>query len=177
MNPKKLTPSPAADDDIEEFQPDFSLKEKIGKDFNINEVLNNKSIAAAQTVINDSRKDFLLWVREDLKMLEDCYASAALDPEQALQHVVGVQKAAFSIKAQAGTFGFDLGSAVAKSLYDFCENNYVVGDAKHILLIRKHIDTLKTIFLRNVSGDGGTVGKQVHAGLQRLVVLFDRPHA
>lgn len=174
MNSKKTKSSPS-EEDVQEFAPDFSLKEKIGKDVSMGEVLDQQSVSAAQTVIADSKKDFLLWIEADLEQLEDLYASAAIDPEQGLEYVVGIQKAAFSIKSQAGTFGFDLGSAVAKSLYDFCENNYVVGDHKHILLIRKHIDALKSIFHLGVEGDGGSVGRQVHAGLLRLVELFDHP--
>lgn len=167
----------SAEDDVLEYKPDFSLKEKIGKDININEILNTENIKASQQVINDSQKDFLKWVDNDLKTLEAFYRQAASDPSNALTAVVDIQKSAFSVKSQSGTFGYDLGSAIAKSLYDFCENNYVVGDNKHILVIRKHIDTLNTIFHKNIKGDGGKIGQQVYDALGKLIQKFDHPDA
>lgn len=165
------------EDNIEEFKPNFGLKEKIGNDITISEILTADAIKNSQQVINDSQKDFLKWVDNDLKTLDALYKEAAKDSSKALEHVVAIQKSAFSVKAQSGTFGYDLGSAIAKSLYDFCENNYMVGDDNHLLVIRKHIDTLNTIFRRNVQGDGGNVGQQVYSALGKLINKFDHPDA
>lgn len=165
----------AEDDIVEEYKPDMSLKLKIGKDINIGEILSNENIKGAQQVINDSQKDFVKWIENDLRTLEGYFAEAYADADNALNAVVGIQKYAFSIKSQSGTFGYDLGSAIAKSLYDFCENNYVVGDNKHILIIRKHLDTLNTIFRKRITGDGGAIGQQIYQELGRLITKFDHP--
>lgn len=165
------------EDEILEFKPNFTLKEKIGKDVSIGEILNTENVRDSQQVIDNTRKDFVKWVRNDVSNLESFYDQAALDPDNALPFVVDIQKTAFSIKAQSGTFGYDLASAIAKSLYDFCENNYVVGDAKHILVIRKHIDTLNVIFRKDVKGDGGKLGQAVYSALGKLIAHFDHPDA
>ncbi|MBM3618717.1 MAG: hypothetical protein FJX23_09300 [Alphaproteobacteria bacterium] len=162
---------------VEEYKPDFSLKNKIGKDVSIGEILTTTNIKDAQGVINDSQKDFVKWIENDLRTLEGYFAEAYADADNALDAVVGIQKYAFSIKSQSGTFGYDLASAIAKSLYDFCENNYVVGDNKHILIIRKHLDTLNVIFKRKITGDGGNVGQQVYQALGKLITKFDHPDA
>lgn len=167
----KKAASPEDDEDIVEFKPDFSLKEKIG--MNMGEILTPEVVKDSQEVINKSQKDFLKWVDNDLRSLENAYAELARNPAQGRDAALIIQKAAFSCKAQAGTFGYDLGSAIAKSLYDFLENDYVEGDRNHVLVIRKHIDTLNTIFHRGVLGDGGKIGGQVHAALGKLIRKFE----
>jgi chemotaxis protein histidine kinase CheA len=161
----------AEDEEIVEFKPDFSLKEKIG--VNINEILTSEVINSSQEVINKSQKDFLKWVTNDLQTLENAYKELAKDPAKGRDAALEIQKAAFSCKAQAGTFGYDLGSAVAKSLYDFLENDYVEGESSHVIIIRKHIDTLNTIFSRDVAGDGGKIGSAVYTALGKLITKFE----
>lgn len=163
----------AAEDDVTEVAPDFSLKEKIGKDVSMKEVFSPEVVKESQEVIDHTRKDFLKWVDNDLKTLETAYATLAASPADGREAALTIQKAAFSIKGQSGTFGFGLGSAIAKSLYDFLENDYVEGDANHVLVIRKHIDTLSTIFRRNVTGDGGKIGHEVHNALGTLIRKFE----
>lgn len=163
--------SPSEDDEVVEYKPDFSLKEKIG--VNINEILTKEVVNDSQEVINKSRKDFLKWVDNDLQTLESAYAELEKAPDTGSAYAIEIQKSAFSCKAQAGTFGFDLGSAVAKSLYDFLENDYVEGDLNHVIVIRKHIDTLKTIFHMGVDGDGGKIGGAVYKALGKLIDKFE----
>lgn len=161
----------AEEEEVVEFKPDFSLKEKIG--VSINEILTSEVIKDSQDVINKSQKDFLKWVNNDLRTLENAYDELRKDPANGREPALIIQKSAFSCKAQAGTFGFDLGSAVAKSLYDFLENDYVEGDVNHTTVIRKHIDTLNTIFHRNVVGDGGKIGGQVFDALGKLIRKYE----
>lgn len=176
MAEKKSAPENSAttdDDEVVEFKPDFSLKEKIGKDINLKEVFSADAVKSSQEVINKTKKDFLKWVDNDLKNLESAYEALAANPAQGRESALVIQKAAFSIKGQSGTFGFDLGSAVAKSLYDFLENDYVEGESSHTLVIRKHIDTLNTIFHKNVDGDGGKTGNAVYNALGTLIRKFE----
>lgn len=165
--------TPEENDDVVEIKPDYSLKEKIGKDVNMKDIFSAEAVKSSQEVINKTTKDFLKWVNNDLQNLENSYKLLAANPDKGREAAVEIQKVAFAIKGQSGTFGFDLGSAVAKSLYDFLENDYVEGEKTHIIIIRKHIDTLKTIFRRGVKGDGGKVGGEVHDALGKLIRKFD----
>lgn len=159
------------DDEVIEFKPDFSLKEKIGKDINISEIFTKDVIENSQQVINKTQKDFLKWVENDLRNIENSLSALSKNQEAGAQYLQEVKRAAFSVKAQAGTFGFDLGSAVAKSLYDFCETMYR-NDPGHLIIIRKHADTLNTIFHQGVVGDGGKVGGAVHTALGKLIKKY-----
>ena len=159
------------DEGVVEYKPDLSLKEKIG--VNLKEILTTEVVKSSQEVITKSQKDFLKWVDNDLSTMENGYTALAKAPENGREAAYEIQKAAFSCKSQAGTFGFDLGSAIAKSLYDFLENDYVEGDRNHTLVIRKHIDTLNTIFHRKIDGDGGKLGNAVYSELGKLINKFD----
>lgn len=169
--PAATTPPSAEDDDVKEFSPDFSLKEKIG--MNMNEILTSEVVKSSQEVINKSQKEFLQWIRNDLDTMEMSYAELAKMPEMGRDFALEIQKAAFSCKSQAGTFGFDLGSAIAKSLYDFLENDYVENDKGHLIVIRKHIDTLNTIFRQSITGDGGQIGAAIYTALGTLIRKFE----
>lgn len=170
---KENTATDHDDEEVMEFAPDFSLKEKIGKDISAKEIFSAEVVKGSQEVINRGKKDFLKWVDNDLKNLETSYEELAKNPSNGRESALNIQRAAFSIKAQSGTFGFDLGSAIAKSLYDFLENDYVEGDRNHVTVIRKHIDTLNTIFHKNVAGDGGKVGNEVYSALGKLIRKYD----
>lgn len=163
--------TPPNDDEVIEYKPDFSLKEKIGKDINMSEIFTKDVIENSQQVINKTQKDFLKWVENDLKTLENAYLALTKNQAGDKENLIEVKRAAFSVKAQAGTFGFDLGSAVAKSLYDFCEGQYK-EDPSHLIIICKHLDTLKTIFHHGVVGDGGKVGGAVHSALGKLIKKY-----
>lgn len=159
------------DDEVIEYKPDFSLKEKIGKDVNMSDIFSKDAIEASQQVINKTQKDFLKWVENDLKTLENAYGAVIKNQAAGAENVDEIKRSAFSVKAQAGTFGFDLGSAVAKSLYDFCETQYQ-SDPNHLIIIRKHLDTLNTIFHKGVVGDGGKMGGAVHSALGKLIKKY-----
>lgn len=156
------------EDEIVELAPDYKLKEKIGKDVKLSEVFSADIIKNSQEVINKSQKDFLKWVENDLTTMENAYKSARSGSDDLDECVTVIKKTAFSVKAQAGTFGFDLGSAVAKSLYDYCENQFH-SDPDQLIVLRKHMDTLRTIFHSGVVGDGGKVGAALHGALCDLV--------
>ncbi|MCH2546427.1 MAG: hypothetical protein MK052_02290 [Alphaproteobacteria bacterium] len=160
-----------ADDEVVELDPSYALKDKIG--MNMNQILTDEVVKDSQKVIHKSQKDFLKWIEADLQTLENAYNALAADPENGRDPALIIQKSAFTCKSQAGTFGYDLGSAIAKSLYDFLEKDYVEGERGHVIIIRKHIDTLNTIFHRKVEGDGGKIGNAVYGALGKLIKKYE----
>ncbi len=80
-------------------------------------------------------------------------------------------KSAFVIKSQAGTFGYSLATAIAKSLDDFCTRDFTPC-AEHLIVIRKHMDALQAIFLKNITGDGGALGTELSGNLYKLVAKY-----
>jgi hypothetical protein len=160
------------DEDVRILPPDYSIKEKIGMDVNLSEIFTPDRIAQAQKAIDDTQAEFVEWAYKDLVELEHTYRSIAEKPEDApASRVEKVRKIAFSLKCQAGTFGYPLGSEVAKSLYKYTttHGSYTSGN---VVVLRKHIDALQVILQQNIQGEGGKMGAELMTGLEKLVAKF-----
>ncbi len=153
-----------------ELDPDFSLKEKIGKDINVKEIFTKDVVEESQEVINETAEDFLKWVENDLSAIHDAYEALCKTPDDE-SCLKAMKKFAFTMKSQAGTFGYDLGSAVAKSLYDFCERVYE-PKPDHLLGVEKHVQTLQSIFHTKIAGDGEKIGLELLNALNQLIKKY-----
>lgn len=161
------------DDSVKILPPDFSLKKKIGANVNISEIFTPERIEAAQKTINDTQSEFISWAAKDLTDLEHAYHAVARDPATApAAKIDAIRRIAFSLKAQSGTFGFNLGSEVAKSLYDYMMK-HTTYSAENITVIRKHLDALQVIFQQNIQGDGAAIGAELMQNLHKLVTKFE----
>ncbi|MCH2548220.1 MAG: hypothetical protein MK052_11520 [Alphaproteobacteria bacterium] len=173
MNDKKPMTSLNNDDDaVRILPPNFNIKEKIGMNVNLSEIFTPERIAEAQQVIDDTQAEFVDWATKDLVELEHTYRIIAKDPANAnATRIEKIRKIAFSLKCQAGTFGYPLGSDVAKSLYSYTtkHDSYT---ADNIAVLRKHIDALQVILQQNIQGEGGTMGKELIDGLEKLIKKY-----
>lgn len=162
-----------SEDSVRILPPDFSLKRKIGMDIKLSEIFTPERIAAAQEAIDETRSEFVEWAQRDLMELEHAYrAIQRNETDNKLLKADKIRKLAFSLKCQSGTFGFDLGSSVAKSLYDFF-NKHQALDADEMLVLRKHLDALQVIFQQNIQGDGADIGQELMATLDKLTAKFN----
>ena len=123
MTSKKKDPALQSDKEVVILPAETKLKDKIG-DVSIAELLSPSRVARVQQLVNDRQKDFLGWVEDDLKVLETCYKSVSKNINKSIPHFTKIKSASFTIKSQAGTFGFDLASEVARSLHNFCEQKF-----------------------------------------------------
>lgn len=174
MSDKKPVTSLTADDEesVRILPPSYELKEKIGKNINLKEIFTPERIAAAQQAIDDTQAEFVEWAHKDLVELEHTYRTISADPVNApASRIDKVSKIAFSLKCQSGTFGYPLGSAVAKSLYRYTVNHGKYN-SDNLIVLRKHIDALHVIFQQNIQGEGGAMGDELMGSLEKLVVKF-----
>ena len=148
------------------FQPDFTLKEKIGKDSSITELLRPEMLQMAQQVIQDSKKDFIGYMKEDILDIQKCLEKLQQTSWDAnvLDHFM---RLVLQIKARAGTFGYPLASEIARKLFVFCEDEYR-AKSDHTLVMRKHVEGLSTVILKNIEGNGGPLGRELLASLDKL---------
>jgi chemotaxis protein histidine kinase CheA len=151
--------------------PDYALKKKIGVNVNLREIFTPERITAAQKTIDDTQSDFIEWAHEDLKKLNSAHHAMEQDPHHK-ESAETMRKLAFSLKCQAGTFGFDLGSEVARSLNLYLQDHNEYNEG-HIAVLRKHIDALEVIFQQNVQGQGGKIGEELMDGLQKLINKYN----
>lgn len=151
--------------------PDFSIQQKIGEDITITDVFSPESVRKAQQIINESRGDFLGWIIQDIKELEDAYHALEANPGHSSDDVQKLYRVSTKVKSQAGTFGFDLASNVAESLMQVTDGCPHV-DAARRTVVRKHIDVLYVIFQRNIQGMGGRIGRDLMDNLNLLTKKY-----
>lgn len=166
------TPNPLeSENDVTIHEPDFTLKKMIGEDVDIKKLFSAENVSKAQAVIETHKDSYLEWVKNDLKTLEECYKAATANVAECAADVQKLAKTAFVIKSQAGTFGYSLATAVAKSLDDFCTRDFSPSP-EHLTVIRKHMDALHVIFLKHITGDGGPLGSELSGNLYKLVAKY-----
>lgn len=158
-------------EDVTIVDPDYTIQQKIGEKVNISEVFSPESVRTAQQIINASRGEFLEWIIDDIKQLEDCYHRLEANPGHSSDEVKGLYQVSMKVKSQAGTFGFDLASHVAESLTQITDGCPHVDSARRTV-VRKHIDVLYVIFQRNIQGMGGRIGRDLMDNLNLLTQKY-----
>lgn len=154
------------DEDVTIVDPDYTIKEKIGYEVSLQDIFSQENVQRAQRIINNARGDFLSWVVEDMRAIETAYDTLESDLEDT-NTKESMAAIALHIKAQAGTFGFDLASQVAESLTGLCTSHETMSGSR-LRAARKHIDALYVIFQRNIQGNGGIIGRDL---LESLGIL------
>lgn len=147
--------------------PDFALKKKL-EDVSIRDVFTDESIAEADAVIEESKKDFFGDAASKLEEMETAYTQAEANAKSNKKPVKAIERAAHSLKGQSETLGFDLLAHISKSLYGFCNDNFRTGEDEQIIVLRKHLDALQLIIRDKMQGDGGDIGKALIQSLQQL---------
>jgi glucosamine 6-phosphate synthetase-like amidotransferase/phosphosugar isomerase protein len=146
------------------------LKKKIG-DVNLREILQPDVVQQAQQVIIDRKSDFLEWTAENLKQMEESYyhlTQQSDDPNTLLDIMA---RNADSLRDRSGTFGYQLGSDIAKSLSRYCAATHA-ENPQLAIICRKHLDGLQIVFKDNVTDSGGAIGMELLQGLRLLVEKY-----
>lgn len=154
------------------LQPDYELKKKIGINIDLGNLLEPQYLEPLQKTIQDGQRDFLLWVSQDLAMLQAEVNKLAGGAEAAREVIPQIRNVAFTVKSRAGTFGYTRGSEVAQLLYNFCTDDYRPDNPSHLIVLQKHIDTLYVIFSQHVMGDGGALGSELMGNLVKLIEKY-----
>lgn len=147
--------------------PGKALKGKIGFDINMRQIFDKENIEGAQSYIDDSAAHYREVALRDVASLMHTLRNMQQTGNVA-GHTGKLQRLAFSIKSHAGTFGYDLGTQVAKSLQDICAKPAGAPE-QNTVVIEKHIATLHHIFQKDVKGNGGPVGTELLSGLEALI--------
>lgn len=158
--------------DVKIIDPDFALKKKIGEKVNISDIFTPERIAEAQKAIDDTQAEFLLWADKDLAELDLAFKDFAADPDGNFFELDRIRKIAFSVKCQAGTFGFALASEVGRSLYNYAMKHDKGYTPERLSVLQKHIEAIRTIITKNIQGEGGPIGAELKDSLEKLVNKF-----
>ncbi len=155
-----------AEKDVFVIDADFAIRKKIGEDATIDELLSEDNVREAQKIITQSREAFLDWIKTDLSALEEAYRNINRETQQP-DDINAIVNVILKIKGRSGTFGYDLASEIADSLYEICFDVLII-DTNRLQVIRKHIDALYVIFRSNIMGGGGIMGRDLIESLHLL---------
>ena len=159
------------DGDIQIVKPENMLRKKIGEDVNIREIINSERVADAQQVIFENRKQFMDWAWHDVLAMEQSLQALVADNGRNPGAAAKLKKLALMLKGQGGTFGYDLVTKVAGSLYQYCEENFK-GREEQIIVLRKHIEALTALLHQNIAGNGGEEGAELLTSLRKLTEKY-----
>lgn len=149
------------------FTPaDERLKKELG-DVSASDILNELVVAEAQTELLRAEDDFIGWAREYIEELESAFKDLQRHPSSkpARQQMINT---AYAIKSQAGVFGYTLGSEVAGLLFDYLSSHrhYTPNS---LLVISKHIDTIRITFHEKIKANGQAIASEMIANLKKLI--------
>lgn len=149
------------------FAPNTGLQMHLGAGVRAEDILSSQVVAEAEGVLQSAESEFLSWARDDIAKLEAAYQELKNRPGDPMAHHL-LLTSAYSIKAQAGIFGYDLGTRIGKMLVDYMQQNPTV-DANRLVVVRKHIDAINVIFNQQIKAAGQVVGQELIASLNALV--------
>ncbi len=151
---------------VEILPPNRRLIQLIGEDISGADVFTDKMIDTAQAEVKKKETEFLEWADNDIRMLEACYAKLK-DDHKDDESKAKLLAAAYSLKSQAGIFGYDMGTEVSRMLLDYLPPEKPINDQSMIVL-RKFLDTISVVFRLKVKEAGGEIGAALIKGLQIL---------
>lgn len=152
--------------------PDFALKKKLGPEVSIRDALTEEAIADAEAAIEESKNDFFGDAQKDVDAMEAAYDEAVKTPEEAKNVIKRIERTVFSMKGQSETLGFDLLAHASKSLYEFCHKHFRAEEKEQLVVVRKHLDTIRLIVKEKMQGDGGQTGKALVESLHLLTQKY-----
>ena len=82
-----------------------------------------------------------------------------------------MRRIAHDLKGQGSTFGYNLMTFFAASLYDFSFQEGEISD-NHVELLKAHIDSMNVVIKDRIRGDGGEEGQALQKGLQDAIEKY-----
>jgi len=155
--------------------PDYLLKQKLGDVDSLDKLITPQVLAEAQQVIDGLRDESLQWIRKDVQQLNMLYRQLLQGGDNAVREQICT--VLLSIKAHAGTFGYENASRLAQQLYQFMRFDFVLGSSRHNHVLLKHIQSI-TVLLRH-QAEGRTMDKEnwLMQALSQLVARFKQDKA
>lgn len=148
------------------YAPNHTIRISLGEDVRAQDILTEAVVEEAQDVLQQAEGEFLVWAREDIAKLEEAYSELRHRLGDPTAHYL-LLTAAYSIKAQAGIFGYALGTEIGKMLVDYMQHNPVM-DTNRLIVVRKHIDAINVIFSQKIKHNGQALGRELIASLGAL---------
>ena len=144
--------------------PNNALREQLGE---ATALFTEQAILNAQHELASAEDEFLIWAKDDISTLKNAYTQLALDHNNSTAARLLVD-AAYSIRSQAGIFGYSLGTEISAMLVQFLtEHPHPKGE--QLVVVRKHIEAITVIFTQQIKDSAQTVGEELIKSLKILI--------
>ncbi len=116
--------------------------------------LSPSMVAKLEQVVHKARDSFTADIAARLSAMRDTLRKAAAGLEEEKVALGAIYGHSLEIKGAGGTIGFDLLTAIGKSLNDFVTGMQEL-DQRRVDIIDLHIDALYVVLADNITGRGG----------------------
>ncbi len=126
-------------------------------------MLSDELIARAEAAVAGLTKNYGGWVRGDLARLKESLRKleeARGDEAAVLEHRAVLRTVAHDMASVAGTFGYDLVTSIGRQLCDYLDA-LDLREPVNVALVDIHARALETVVTRQISGDGGALGREI----------------
>lgn len=121
----------------------------------------------AEQQLDRMEEDYSDWVRGSIQQLYDAHRSGrTLDPRKRIVPIQAINSIAHDLRGQGSTFGYPLITVFGRSLYE-CTLNISEASDQLFEFIRTHIDGINAVIRDKIKGEGGQLGKELVASLER----------
>ena len=152
--------------DVAKMLPGQSLQQQLGR-FTAADILNDVTVEQAQAELMKAQSEFVDWASENILRLEETFADLKARPHNRDARRA-LLDAAYSVRAQAGIFGYPLGAEIATSMVQYVDKhrNFTKDN---LTVISKHIDTLTVIFKQQLKAASDEVATEMLGSLRKLI--------
>jgi chemotaxis protein histidine kinase CheA len=127
------------------------------------------SLARAERAVANLAQDYATWALADVAKARTSLAAASDDPAGRDQHVEALFRVGHDLKGQGTSFGFPLVTKIGHSLCALTRDRARSYESRHLDLAKSHLDALDLILTKGIKGEGGRVGAELVAKLERRV--------
>jgi len=155
------------------FRPANRLRDKLGPNAMRGQIdFDPLVIQAAETRIHELVGDYAVWVKNYLDTMGRSYKTLCRRDEDGKPHILAINQIAHELRGQGGIFDYPLLTSFGRSLYNATLDTRGPITDNRLKLIEAHIDALRVVFNKRVRGNGGKVGAELLADIERAVKMY-----
>lgn len=147
------------------IKPHIEIKDKA---VFIGEEAGKSMIEKAEKIVETMQDDYIEESKKDIEKLKILLQKIKEDPSNASDDVKELITLANDMKSQGGSFNYNLVTFIGNSLAKFLDKKQTIDD-RTIETIQIHVDTIIMVLNRNMTGNGGQMGKEILDGIKAVV--------
>ena len=116
----------------------------------------------------EAEEVYVDWAIEDLNRLRGSYLDLVEGIDDEIETIKDIKRVSEDIAAQGGNYNFPLMARISTLLHNFVKDKIHLDDLGQEV-VRLHVEALQTVIKAKVVGDGGALGRELVAGLVKVI--------